>query len=320
MPRDAATCYGEGINQVGVALSGARKGDRLQVTITADKFIRPSKFDFVVEESEAFIEVAPNIIFDYATLSRLRQTTPFNITFAVQRGGEPPKTFTETWMAHQINDCQTSTANLYLAKDGNIKAKHQDTSWSFAGFVNENHPWIDTVLRDALATKICSSFTGYQRGEKNVLPQVKAIWTALHLRRIKYSSIATTTVSASNRYQHVRFLDETIDAAQANCVDGSAILASALRKINLNVSIILVPGHAYVAVLDEPGDTFLFGIETTMLGRGDLDKAIEYATETGPQCLNKILDKLTDESDMRYQEINIKDARKLGIQPIPFTR
>ena len=109
-------------------------------------------------------------------------------------------------------------------------------------------------------------------------------------------------------------------ASQANCLDGCVVLASVMRKIGLNVSIILVPKHAYVAVLNEEGSELMFAVETTMLKNARLQDAIEYATTGGPESLEKIHAKLNDPNEQSYQEINIRDARQLGINPIPYSR
>ena len=320
LPKDSATFYFEGAPQAAIALSGVKKGDRFQVTISGDRFIKASKFAFTAKKDDAFVEVGPNTLFDFEALSKLRQSVPFNVTYTVQRGDEAPRSESETWIAHQINDCQTRCANLYLNKKGEITAKPYDASFSFAGYVNENHPWIDSLLKDALGTGLCRAFSGYQEGEEGVLRQVNAIWTALQRRGISYSSIATSTVSGGNSHQHVRFIDESITSSQANCIDGSVVLASVLRKIGLNVSIILVPEHAYVAVLKDDGSEYLFAIETTMIGSRTLENAIEYATESGPQAIDKIHEKLNDEKHPEYQELNIREARKYGINPIPYSR
>lgn len=319
-PPDVAPYEGEGWSQLGVALSGVKKGDRFRVTITADRFIKPSRFEFVAETDEAFVEVAPRTIYDYESLGRLRQSTPFNVTYTVQRGDEAPNTETQAWTAHQLNDCQLSGSNYYLTKKGEIKANPTVTSYGIAGFVNENHPWIDGILKDGLETRLCEAFSGYQLGNKEVLKQVNAVWTALQRRRISYSSIATSTLSGHNAFQHVRFIDESMTAAQANCLDGSVVFASIMRKIGLNVSIILVPRHAYVAVLNDEGSELIFAVETTMLKGSRLEEAIEFATLRGPESLEKIHAKLDDPNEQSYQEINIRDARQLGIHPIPFAR
>ena len=320
VPPDVAAYEGEGWSQLGVALSGVKKGDRFRVTITADRFIKPSRFEFVAETDEAFVEVAPKTIYDYEALGRLRQSTPFNVTYTVQRGDEAPKTETEAWTAHQLNDCQLTGSNYYLTKKGEINANPTVTSYGIAGFVNENHPWIDGILKDGLETRLCDAFSGYQQGDKEVLNQINAVWTALQRRRISYSSIATSTFSGHNAFQHVRFIDESMTASQANCLDGCVVFASVLRKIGLNVSIILVPRHAYVAVLNEDGSELMFAVETTMLKGSRLEDAIEYATIGGPESLKKIHAKLDDPNEQSYQEVNIRDARQFGINPIPFTR
>lgn len=319
-PPDVAPYEGEGWSQLGVALSGVKKGDRFRVTVTADRFIKQSRFEFIAETDEAFVEVAPKTIYDYEALGRLRQSTPFNVTYTVQRGDEASKTHTEAWTAHQLNDCQLTGSNYYLTKKGEINANPTVTSYGIAGFVNENHPWIDGILKDGLETRLCDAFSGYQQGDKEVLNQINAVWTALQRRRISYSSIATSTLSGHNAFQHVRFIDESMTASQANCLDGCVVLASVMRKIGLNVSIILVPKHAYVAVLNEEGSELMFALETTMLKNARLQDAIEYATTGGPESLEKIHAKLNDPNEQSYQEINIRDARQLGINPIPYSR
>ena len=38
----------------------------------------------------------------------------------------------------------------------------------FAAYVNENHPYLDKILKEALATKITDAFDGYQQ----MIPQM----------------------------------------------------------------------------------------------------------------------------------------------------
>ncbi len=317
---DEADGYGEGFTSATIAIGGVRKGDKFLVAISGDRFIKPSKMEFVVEEDADYVSAAPKMVYDYEALAKLRQSTPFNVTYTIQRQGEAAKTQSDTWIAHQINDCQTASASYYLTKKGVIQAAPYNSAFGFAGFVNENHPWIDGLLGEAIQTRLCEGFYGYQLGPKGVGRQLNAIWTALQKRGIRYSSIASSTVSGDNRFQHVRFVDETITSSQANCVDGSVVFASILRKIGLNVSIILVPGHAYVAVRDEKNEKFLYAIETTMLSSETLAAAIFEASNKGEYALNKIAAKLEDENEEQFIEINIQQARELGVQPIPFTR
>jgi hypothetical protein len=139
---------------------------------------------------------------------------------------------------------------------------------------------------------------------------VAAIWAALQNRGLSYSSITTTTTSERFSFQHVRFLDQSISSSQANCVDGSVLLCSILRKIGLNVGIMLVPGHAYVCVRDQENKQFIAGIETTMLGTSDLRSAVKMANSGGNYPLSKW--------NADYIYIDITESRKSRRNPIPF--
>jgi hypothetical protein len=66
--------------------------------------------------------------------------------------------------------------------------------------------------------------------------------------------------------QHVRLFDEALAARQANCIDGTAVLAAVLRKIGIEPYLVLIPGRMFLAFdLDKEGETTL-GLETTMMG------------------------------------------------------
>jgi hypothetical protein len=101
--------------------------------------------------------------------------------------------------------------------------------------------------------------------------QVFAVWNILQRRGIKYSDISATTPSKFVVSQTVRFLDQSIEATQANCVDGSVLMASILREIGINSYLLMVPGHCFLAFdLGKGEDDEIVGLETTMLGNADL--------------------------------------------------
>ncbi len=101
----------------------------------------------------------------------------------------------ETVVLRSINDCP-----FYVKLDDNGE-QLDDISVTFAAYVNENHPWIDGLLKEALVGAKGSGlngFTGYQSGtQEEVLLQVFAVWHALQRRGIKYSDVSTTTPSKS---------------------------------------------------------------------------------------------------------------------------
>lgn len=301
-----------GINgSIGVVLKNVRKGETYVISVRADRFINESTETFEIVEDAKFVVIFPQIGYDYTALRRNTQTTFMNLSFSVRKGGQTTgRTITEKWQVHQINDCPLTVETQTMLKHGLVNTKHASMRSTLAGYVNENHPWIDTLLREAKETGICNEFIGYQGGREMIWPQVAAIWAALQNRGLSYSSITTTTTSERFSFQHVRFLDQSISASQANCVDGSVLLCSILRKIGFNVGIMLVPGHAYVCVRDQENKQYIAGIETTMLGTSDLRSAVKMANSGGDYPLSKL--------NANYIFVDITEMRNSRRNPIPF--
>ena len=181
---------------------------------------------------------------------------------------------------------------------------------------------IDQILKEAKATGLSRYFLGYQAGEKEVFEQVNAIWTALQRRGITYSSITNTTPNQGVYAQHVRFLDESISMTQANCVDGSVLMASVLKKIKIKASLVVVPGHCYLAFYsqDPAKGGKLYAVETTMLGaKSSLLDAINTATAQAAYSLQKNAAKF-DQEDSGYMLVDLDAAREMGIMPIPYVK
>jgi hypothetical protein len=171
-----------------------------------------------------------------------------------------------------------------------------------------------------------------------VVAQVFAIWNALQRRGIKYSSITTTTPSKYASSQSVRFLDESVQHSQANCVDGSVLMASILRKIGIDVYLVMVPGHCFIAFMNGEGDDAeLIGLETTMLGQDNLKplkdlpklpakikhkehnasfKTFEAAVNSANESLEEHAEAFDEGDDPEVQMISIEEARQLGIMPL----
>ena len=114
--------------------------------------------------------------------------------------------------------------------------------------------------------------------------------------------------------QYVRLLGESINYVQANCVDGSVLMASIFRKIGLNASLVAVPGHMFVGVsLDPEGKDNIY-IETTDLGQSTFEEALKNGDEAYEKGKGKFDSDKEDEQE--YNIINIQDARLAGIMPI----
>jgi hypothetical protein len=315
---DDAPHYGHPDCMAGVVIDEPRRNDRIVIEVSADRFMRPSSVSFTVKNDAGAATAGPAPLFDFETLAKVRQTTPFNVTIKVRKNEADPVVFTEVWQAHQINDCPNRFTALRLTSGKILTYSSHHGGRVISGYVNENHPMIDQVLAEAKATGIVTAFTGYGDGKDDIVSQIDAVWTALNKRGVTYSNVADSTRSPLHTFQHVRLLDQCLKSGQANCVDATAMLASVLKKIGLNVGIILVPKHAYLIVYDKTGKKREFAIESTAIQNSTLREAIKEATERGEHSLRKIEDRLDDETDDEFHEVAIEDCRKAGIQPIPY--
>ena len=329
---DSAATIGEPTGLLGVTLEADEDDQPIKVTITCDKIMEPSTFTGKFPEKGVTYTINPKIKYRYDQLARHSQTGPVTVTYAVKIGDRDVEEKVETLTLRSVNDCP------FIIVDDDAK---QDVSYMFAAYVNEQHPFVDKVLREALNTGIVDSFTGYQtKNKSDVYKQTYALWHALSLRDVRYSSITTSVAESENVYsQHVRMIDESINNGQANCVDGSVLMASLLRKVGIEPMLVLVPGHCYLAFALDPEGKELAALETTLIGsviENSIDvkgledvvndaaegenswKTFAAAIATGVNNLNKSAEKFKETDDPQFRLISILEARKLGVLPIGF--
>ncbi|MEX1118563.1 MAG: hypothetical protein WEB60_07185 [Terrimicrobiaceae bacterium] len=318
---------------IGIMLAGAKKGQKVEVSVKATDFFDECVLKATLKEDANGILMHPKVPYNFRALSKVDQPTPVNLTFSLKIDGEDMGTKTTTVTLRSINDCLFGVVEELDDED----SQTSDYSWLFASYVNENHPWVDKILKEALETGIVTSFDGYQSNNQDqVLLQVFAIWNVMQRRGLRYSDITTTSVEDEGVYsQHVRLFDESLNASQANCVDGTVLLTAVLRKIGLDVSLVLVPGHMFLAFsLD---DETLLGLETTLMGaddlpalsknnkflRGDLEElknersfeTFLAALDVGTQALVENSEEF-ENGELTHQIINLSVARNAGILPI----
>jgi hypothetical protein len=314
----------------GVSLTAAEDNTPVTVTVSCDAIMEPSTFSGTLANGGTTYAIFPKIKYDYEALLAQKQPGPVTVTFSVTVGDGDEEEKSETLTLRSINDCPYT-----IMENG----EERDVSFAFAGYVNEDHPYVDKLLREGLDSGIVSSFSGYQAKDKaEVYRQVYALWHALSERDLRYSSITKTAATSDFvGSQHVRMLDDSVNNGQANCVDGSVLLASLLRKIDIEPMLVMVPGHCYLAFpLDAEGKEIV-GLETTLLGSSadeatpGLEEVVEEkwqeenswktftaALAMGTADLEKNAGNFQAADNPDYQLINIAAARKLGILPLAF--
>ena len=316
---------------VGASADGIAEGSKVMLEVRENDVMRASRIEGTAE-ADGTLTIHPKISWKYDKLADVRQTVPIDVTMELKVDGQSFGEKTVTATLRTVNDC------LFGVTEPGDEETYSDYSWLFAAYVNENHPWVDQTLKEALDTDIVTSFDDYQSGDpEKVLLQVFAIWNVMQRKGLRYSNVVTTAAETESvNSQHVRLFEDSVKAAQANCVDGSVLLAAVLRKIGLDPHLVTVPGHMFLAFsLD---DETMVGLETTMMGEADLEKVdekrlksflkfgveekrneeswatFEAALDTGTQALLEASDKFDEDSD--YMLIDVAEARNLGILPI----
>ncbi|MFO0941043.1 MAG: hypothetical protein U0930_09765 [Pirellulales bacterium] len=332
---DASTSeneLGDSRGLLGVEVVSPKDNATIEVTIECNDFAEPSKFSGRLPKKGETYTVFPKVKYRFDKLSQCNQATPATVTFRVKLEGSETEEKSANVTFRSINDCP-----LKLALGEQII----DTSFAFASYVNEQHPFMDKLLREALDIGVVDSFSGYQSGsDEEVLRQVYAIWDLLVARDVRYSSITTTAADSDMVLsQNVRLLEDTVNNQQANCADGSVLFVSLLRKIDIESNLILVPGHCYMGFYLDREKTKFLALETTLVGAevelpDDVDQILEnsveedlrgdyswpsfvQAIELGTKNLLESKEKFEDKNEADYNIIDIASARKTGVLPIP---
>ncbi len=306
---------------------------QVHVEIKVEGWASPSELDAMLPEAGKRYRLAPFVRYDFARLAETNQSYPGIVDYSVRVNGID--------LGKEMLSIRIRSANdVPFYAETSLSGGPVDNRYIFAGFVNESHPSIQVLLQEALKWKAVNSFSGYQVNAAGIRMQVFAIWNALQRRHVKYSGITTPSASSPSGKvysQAVRFIDESIDSQQANCVDGSVLFASILYKIGIEPLLVLKPSHMFLGYyLDENHSTVEF-LETTRIGIGrqpgssniafskylhpvelseswaQFINAIQYANNVYNQEVAPAL----GIKKAGYQLIDIAQFRKGGINAIP---
>jgi FKBP-type peptidyl-prolyl cis-trans isomerase len=224
---------------------------------------------------------------------------------------------------------QKGTANLVIQPTSEFELGLELVC--IAQAVNEDHPWVRGIISEARNTGIvdtlgASSDIGYNDGVR----QIYAVWRAFRDRGLSYVNITSNAGQRKNASQTVRLFHDALQEESANCADGSAAIASVLRKLGFDVHLMYPPGHVLLAVYFERSDGphWLF-LETTVMG--DVDpmpegtSAASNAAELIPESRRgedwsnfiQACERGLDQARFNPPLISIERLRDQGLRPIP---
>lgn len=276
----------------------------LRITIDSSKLNYVTIFQEVLPVKDMRYTFYPTVKWKFDQLYRIRQQGVADLTFTCYINDEEVDVKNLRINYRSANDC------LLSVRDSN--GHNHDYRWLFAAYVNEEHPFIDSILSDIMRQGVISKISGYQNDAKSVVAQVEAIWYYALERGIRYSSIScTSTPTTRSNVQHIRFFDEVYNTRQANCVDACVFLASIMRKIGLKPIIFVEPCHAYLGYYTDRGRKNLRLLETTITAWADfpaLTRDYNAIMEANPDAQGK--ERISAAMNTKYGKYLTADEKK----------
>lgn len=322
---------------LGVRLIGVTPGQTVRLDIAATPLSGPSTMTTQVLHRTT--ELYPTIAWRADALRRHTSVSTLPVTVSVQVDGQPAGQRTFNVRVKSVND-----SPRYLTANG-VTTDLQDL---FVGYVDETSYVLPEIRRDALDSELVSSFAGYQLGEDGVRAQVLALWHALQRRGLRYSSIADVSVpTVGVASQLVRRPAESLATAEANCIDGTVLMASLLLSVGIDPFIVTAPGHAYLGYFTTPADgsgqRSVRFLEMTMIDRADLRdvprrrpgtlnpltvaqaegqsiQSFDAASATALAAYQQNRAQYAGGGGGRYRLIDVADVRRRGLIPIGEAR
>ncbi len=287
-----------------------------EIECVGKKYFEKVKGYAIYTEAGEELDIMPDISWDYEALAKQVSATPITVVFRVFDADKNVSEKSVSMTLRSVNDC------IYRFLDMPLEIL-------FAGYVQEDHPEVEKIKKEALKTRMIKSIAGTAAGEANVHKQVAAVWRALHDRGIQYSS---GTISSTNneidsliKCQSVRTFENSLKYSQANCVDGTIVFASILRKMEISPVLIITSDHCFLGYYTDQKKTKISYLETTMLGDDDIISANKNKAKINDAYWQQF-QKARDAGELAYKkysavgdviEVDIDKARKL-ISPIPF--
>lgn len=180
-----------------------------------------------------------------------------------------------------------------------------------ASWVTPHDASVEQILARAKEFAVSRRLPGYESNnevaqERSTLMQARAIYRAVREQGVSYVKSSMTLGHHEEVSERVRMPGESLQQASANCIDGAVLYAALFENLGMDPAIVLVPGHAYIAIRIAPGSKKFLYIETSLTGRADFDVAVASARRS-----------LAKFTNAQVTRINVRQARLDGIYPMP---
>ncbi len=134
---------------LGIELVAPNDQTPIEITIAGNEFIESSTLISRLPKKGVSYRVFPKIKYRYQQLSDCKQARAESFTFRVKLGDQKAEEKSTTITIHPIHDCPLAVL------DGESVV---DVAFTFAAYVNEQHPFVDKLLREALDIGVVDKF------------------------------------------------------------------------------------------------------------------------------------------------------------------
>jgi len=299
---------GDSWGTVGVAIRAPVDNCQVKIRISGTDLIKTSVFTVTLPQNDCVYRIFPPLKYDDAGLASHRATTVEKLTFKVTINGKTGPEIVKSLEIRPVTEC------VYAYTD--CMGVPHDQPWMLAAYVDENQPLADAIIQDALKSGRIDCLAGYQKDDIGVLAEVEAIWETMAHRRYRFDAIPKGFPEDTDFGRlELPLPGGKQDLTKSNGSVGCLLLAAALRKAGLDVSLVLMPEHMMVAVdLDEFGDETVY-LDVGMMGQYTFPEAVKEGQSRFDDNTAHFESDRRD--DWNYQLINLAEARQQGVNPLP---
>ncbi len=204
----------------------------------------------------------------------------------------------------------------------------RDFPWSIKGFTQQENydlitamvtptdPSVENLIRAAAnydpTGAMTSGYDAQNDDNGTVWQRMDDVWQA-EAADFKLTYISTPITFASGSSQRIRLPGEVLDTSSGNCIELTLLYASVVEALGMQPALVIVPGHAYVAVrLDDTNDSYYF-IETTMIGQATFKQSVTEGITEWSDAQPHV-----NAAEADYGWVDIATQRQNGIDPIPW--
>lgn len=181
-----------------------------------------------------------------------------------------------------------------------------------ASWVTPHADEVESVLAHAKSFTPDHRLPGYENWksaseqEEETYIEAKAIFTAVKRMGLSYVKSSSTLGDHKKLSERVRMPRISLDQSSANCIDAVVMYASLFENLGMDPEVVVVPGHAYIAVRVAQGSPKFLFLDAALTGR----TTFEAAVLSGRSGMAKY-------DAASVTQVDIEQARSAGIYPMP---